>query len=100
MEPGRQYHRTLDRLLRAADQDLRDLYKAMPKDFKERVTRREEKVIVVFLMNLHARRGKFPGEFRQELRRIMLRELANWAGLEVDFGDEAPAAQLPTIFTR
>ena len=64
------------------------------------VTRREEQVIVVFLMNLHARCGKFPGEFRRELRRVMLRELASWAGLEVDFGDEAPAAQLPTSIAR
>jgi len=46
------------------------------------ITEREAKQVVVFLMNLHERYGKHPGEFRQELRRAMLRELADWAGME------------------
>jgi len=49
------------------------------------VTEREAQQIVVFLTNLHDRHGAQPGEFRAEVRRVMVRELADWAGTDCDF---------------
>jgi len=43
--------------------------------------------IVVFLMNLSKRYGAELGGFRRELRRTMLKELADVAGIEVELGD-------------
>ena len=59
------------------------------------LTDRDAKQIVVFLMSLHERYGKFPGDFLRELRRTMLQELATgqeWNG----WGrSEAPRTRKP-----
>ena len=45
-------------------------------------TGRESKEVVIFLMNLFERYGEAPGQFKRELRRAMVNELAELAGLE------------------
>ncbi len=45
-------------------------------------TDRESKEVVIFVMNLFERHGKAPGQFKRELRRAMVNELAELAGLE------------------
>lgn len=107
----RHHHRLYDRLLKAAEQERLAVLKALPADFRERLdgvdvcfeatpsadmvergaspeilseTNRDERTITVFLMPLYERHGKFLGEFRRELRKVMLWELADWAGLDVD----------------
>ncbi|MEI8121983.1 MAG: hypothetical protein WCI20_08010 [bacterium] len=46
------------------------------------LTERDGKVIVLFLMSLYDRYGKFAGDYRRELRRILCLELADLAGVE------------------
>ena len=46
------------------------------------LTERDGKVIVLFLMNLYDRYGKFAGDYRRELRRVMCEELGGVAGME------------------
>ncbi|MCE9612929.1 MAG: hypothetical protein K8T26_01545 [Lentisphaerae bacterium] len=82
----------------------------MPKDFRERVkgiairfedkpsaalldqgvpeeafttTSRDGKEITVFLMNLFERHGKRPGEFNEELRKVMLAALGCGIGTDL-----------------
>ena len=43
---------------------------------------RDQNTIVLFLMTLYEQYGRFPGDFRRELRRVMCQELADWAGME------------------
>ncbi len=84
-------------------------YEAVPTEFKERIagvtirfedrpskamialggdpdvlslTERNAKQVVVFLMFLQDRFGKYPEKVRQELRRATLRDLADMAGME------------------
>lgn len=111
-----EYHRILSRLQAAAKREQADLFKSMPADFKERlagvvihfesepakaqfergvdadafsVTQAgpNGKEVVVFLMNLFKLYGGEPGSFRRELRRTMVKELADRAGVELELGD-------------
>ena len=111
-----EYQRLLARLKVAAQQEKDALFKTMPVDFKERVTdvsiRFEGepskdmqargvsveafsmvqegaggREIVVFLMNLLHRYGKELGAFHRELRRTLLTELADMAGVDLELGD-------------
>jgi hypothetical protein len=100
----------------SAKRELSDLLKSMPADFKERlagVSIRFEgeptkamlergvdadafsvtqdgangRELVVFVMNLFKQYGAEPGAFRKELRRTMVKELPDMAGVELELGD-------------
>jgi len=43
--------------------------------------------IVVFLMNFYERYAAERGAFHRELRRTLLKELADMAGVELELGD-------------
>lgn len=43
---------------------------------------RDDKVVVLFLMSLYDRYGKFAGDFRRELRRVLCEELAGLTGMD------------------
>ena len=112
MANQRQYHRLLARLKTVAETETQAMLKAAPAEFRERVsgvtvqfegsptkdmlargvdseavstTDRDGHAITIFLMTLHQRCGPEPGRFRQELRRVMLTELADCAGMDVQF---------------
>jgi hypothetical protein len=114
MEYPRLEQRRMGRLLRMAEQEKTSLFKAMPKEFKARIegvtlcfedkpsmamiergvqaesltsTDRESKQITFFLMNLRDQFGRFPTDVRQNLRRTILQELGDWAGIEIDWDD-------------
>lgn len=46
------------------------------------LTERDGKVVVLFLMSLADRYGKFAGDYRRELRRVMCQELGGLTGME------------------
>ena len=112
MPPAHHDQRIFDRARRIAleEQDafLKSL-KAQPSEFRERLAgvtirfderpskamvergvspealslvERDEKTIVLFLLNLADRYGKFAGDFRRELRRVMAEELEGLTGME------------------
>lgn len=111
-----EHQRLLARLKMVAEQEKDALFKSMPKDFAERVAGvsirfegepskdmqasgtsvealsmvregKKGREVVVFLMNLQQRYGGEMGGFRRELRRTMLKELADMAGVEMELGD-------------
>ena len=112
MPPAHHDDRIFDRARRIASEEeqafLKSL-KAQPAEYRERLagviirfeerpskemiargvdsealslTVRDGKVVVLFLMNLADRYGKFAGDYRRELRRVMSEELADLAGME------------------
>lgn len=111
-----QQHRILTRLQAAAKREQADLYKSMPKEFAEQVAGigllfegeptkamlergvdadafsvtqdgANGKEVVVFVINLSKRYGMELGGFKRELRRTMVKELADMAGVEMELGD-------------
>ena len=114
MEPDRHYYRLLARLRKVAETETAAILARLPDECKERVEglafsfhdrpspqRLEQGIdpdrlaftdgpagqIHVFLMNLHDRYGKVPGDFRQELQRVLGQEIAEWMGVEMEFGE-------------
>jgi hypothetical protein len=104
----------MGRLLRLAEQEKTALFKVMPTEFKTRIegvtlcfqdrptkamlaqgakpettsiTDRDARTITLFLMNFRDRFGRFPSDIRQNVRRAIVQELADWAGLEIDWED-------------
>jgi hypothetical protein len=53
------------------------------------LTEREDKAVVLFLLNIRQRFDKVPGDFRREFRRIMCQELADLAGMDW-LGEQEP----------
>ena len=116
MTPKPQYYRSLVRLRAAAEREKADLFKGLPKECAAQVRGvairfdaeptpamlgrgvdseafsaieqgKAGQEIVVFLLNLSKRYGAELGGFRRELRRTILKELADVAGIEVELGD-------------
>jgi len=109
-----QYYRLLRRLQNVAELEASTMLKALPSEFKDRaavmalrlddrpskamidrgidpdilaLTDGEAEKTHIFLMNLHDRYGKLPGDFRHELRRCLAQELSDWVGMEVDLAE-------------
>ena len=109
-----QYFRLLARLQKVSEQEASLILKALPSVFRDQIkgltfkfddrpskamiengidpdrlclTDTTTQVIHIFLMNIHDRHAKIPGDFRKELRRLILTELADYAGVEMDLGD-------------
>jgi len=119
MPPAHQAQHIFDRARRIALEEQTAFFqslKAQPPEFVERIagvvirfeerpspamvergvspealslTERDGKVVVLFLMSLYDRYGKFAGDFRRELRRVMCQELAGLAGMEW-LGEQEP----------
>ena len=113
-----QYHAQLARVLKASQRETNTLLKSLPKDFKERLaavpkvtirfeerqtrdktdrrarveplstTNRETREIVIYVMAIFDQHGGTPGDFRLALQKVIMQELADWAGIEVDLGEE------------
>ena len=45
--------------------------------------KRDDAEITIFLVNLFERYGKAPGEYREEFRKVLVTEFADWAGMEL-----------------
>ena len=112
-----QYHRLLVRITKSAQGETRALLKALPKDFKERlssvpkvtirfedrqerdkydhnaipeplsITRREPNEIVIYVMSIFERYGSEPGAFIGALRRVIIKELGDWVGIDASTDD-------------
>jgi hypothetical protein len=119
METDRQYHYTAERLRRVAAREEHAIFKSlktMPKEFRDRVEgvsfrfedkpskgmiengvklealsliERDAKTITIFLVNVNERYRRLPRDVTPELRKLMLQELADWAGMEIDLGEES-----------
>jgi len=109
MRTTQQYHRLVTRLSKSSEREAKALMRELPKELKERVagvtirftdrptpamiergtsddalsvTDREAGEIIVFVMNLNDRYAAVLGAFREELKRVLVTELAEWAGAE------------------
>lgn len=108
-----QYHRLVERVTKVAQRETGTFLKSLPKDFKERLasvpkvairfeerqfrekndrsaipdpfsmTNREAKEIVIYVMTLFEMYGKEPGAFGEALKRVILKELGDWVGIDV-----------------
>ena len=107
-----QYHRLLERTKKIAQKEAAILLKSLPKDFKERlagvpkvsirfedrpsrdrndhsaipepysVTNREAREIVIYVMPLLEAHAREPGTFQVALRRVIVKELGDWVGID------------------
>jgi hypothetical protein len=113
-----QYNRLLERVLKVSQRETNTLLKSLPKDFKERLasvpqvairfkdrqvrdkndhrakveplsmTSRDTREIVIYVMPIFEQHGGEPGAFRLALQKVIMQELADWAGIEVDLNEE------------
>ena len=108
------HYRIFRRLQPAAQKETDAVFRALPKELKERVkgisvcfepdptpdmrergvkpealslVNRDAREITIFLMNVFALYGKEPGEFREQFRKVLVTELADWAGMQLTAED-------------
>lgn len=98
---------TFTRLRSVAQAELKVILKALPAEIRQAVhdtqflfeerpakgspdpeamSAAQGRIVTIYLMNLFDRYGGQPGEFRVELRKHLVEELAGQAGMEVDWG--------------
>ena len=95
---------TFTRLRRVAQAELQSVMSALPDEIAQAVhgldIRFEDRpvgsdatslaagrTLTIYLMNMFTRHGAVPGEFRSELRRLLVTELAGMAGVDVTWGE-------------